>query len=54
MIELTKISQHQQLIISQPVESVQGEISIPGDKSISQRALMLGALSGGETIIEGL
>ncbi len=54
MIELKTRSQHQQLIISQPVQSVKGEISIPGDKSISHRALMLGALAGGETIIEGL
>ena len=31
-----------------------GTISIPGDKSISHRALMLGAIAEGETIIEGL
>ena len=33
---------------------LQGRISVPGDKSISHRALMLGALSLGETVIEGL
>jgi 3-phosphoshikimate 1-carboxyvinyltransferase len=31
-----------------------GRIRVPGDKSISHRALMLGALSTGETTIEGL
>ncbi|MCX5513702.1 3-phosphoshikimate 1-carboxyvinyltransferase [Kaistia algarum] len=31
-----------------------GTIRVPGDKSISHRALMLGALAIGETVIEGL
>jgi 3-phosphoshikimate 1-carboxyvinyltransferase len=31
-----------------------GKIKIPGDKSISHRALMLGAIASGETLIEGL
>ncbi len=34
--------------------TVKGSITIPGDKSISHRALMLGAIASGETIIEGL
>lgn len=44
------------LIIQQPsVElSLQGRIRVPGDKSISHRALMLGALAQGETEIQGL
>lgn len=33
---------------------LQGTIRIPGDKSISHRALMLGALASGETTIRGL
>lgn len=33
---------------------LRGRVRIPGDKSISHRALMLGALSIGETVIEGL
>jgi len=33
---------------------LKGEIAIPGDKSISHRALMLGALATGETTIRGL
>jgi 3-phosphoshikimate 1-carboxyvinyltransferase len=34
--------------------SLQGQIEVPGDKSISHRALMLGAISQGETQIQGL
>lgn len=30
-----------------------GELSVPGDKSISHRAVMLSALAGGETVITG-
>ncbi|MFN6567580.1 3-phosphoshikimate 1-carboxyvinyltransferase [Dendronalium sp. ChiSLP03b] len=44
------------LIIQQPSVglSLQGSIRVPGDKSISHRALMLGALAQGETEIQGL
>jgi 3-phosphoshikimate 1-carboxyvinyltransferase len=35
-------------------ECLSGTIRVPGDKSISHRALMLGALATGETVIEGL
>ena len=31
-----------------------GEVRVPGDKSISHRALILGALAEGETVIGGL
>ena len=34
--------------------SLQGTISVPGDKSMSHRALILGALASGETLITGL
>ncbi|NET01726.1 MAG: 3-phosphoshikimate 1-carboxyvinyltransferase [Sphaerospermopsis sp. SIO1G2] len=34
--------------------SLQGRITVPGDKSISHRALMLGAIAQGETEIQGL
>ncbi|MGL5193893.1 MAG: 3-phosphoshikimate 1-carboxyvinyltransferase [Chroococcales cyanobacterium] len=46
----------QQLTIDRPRQglSVQGRIRVPGDKSISHRALMLGAIAKGETTIEGL
>ena len=33
---------------------LQGEVRVPGDKSVSHRALILGALAEGETVIEGL
>lgn len=47
---------HQRLTIDPAVDgfSLQGKIQIPGDKSISHRALMLGALASGETTIQGL
>lgn len=41
-------------LISRPVKSFGGTVRVPGDKSISHRALMFGALSVGETIISGL
>ena len=48
--------QSQDLIIVTPNSGVAltGTITIPGDKSISHRALMLGAIAEGETIIKGL
>ncbi len=36
-----------------PALRVRGEISVPGDKSISHRAVMLGALGRGVTVIHG-
>ncbi len=39
--------------ISSPVESLHGEITIPGDKSISHRAIMLGAIATGTTTVHG-
>lgn len=36
-----------------PVQSLKGEITVPGDKSISHRAVMLGALAEGVTEISG-
>ncbi|MBW4553450.1 MAG: 3-phosphoshikimate 1-carboxyvinyltransferase [Aphanocapsa sp. GSE-SYN-MK-11-07L] len=47
---------HHDLIIHRPASglSLQGQIEVPGDKSISHRALMLGALAQGETSIQGL
>jgi 3-phosphoshikimate 1-carboxyvinyltransferase len=42
------------LISAKPAAPLQGHIAIPGDKSISHRALMFGALAIGETRITGL
>ena len=51
------VSEYQhELTITRPSSgvSLQGRIQVPGDKSISHRALMLGALAEGETTIAGL
>jgi 3-phosphoshikimate 1-carboxyvinyltransferase len=39
--------------IVRPAASVQGELRVPGDKSISHRALMLGGIADGPTSISG-
>jgi 3-phosphoshikimate 1-carboxyvinyltransferase len=52
-----KVTEHQHhLLIQNPTSgiSLQGRIKVPGDKSISHRALMLGAIAQGETLIQGL
>ena len=36
-----------------PVAEIKGSVRVPGDKSISHRAAMLGALAEGTTVIEG-
>jgi 3-phosphoshikimate 1-carboxyvinyltransferase len=41
-------------LLSRRVPAFGGETRVPGDKSISHRALILGALAVGETTIEGL
>ena len=33
------------------IQSLRGEIAIPGDKSVSHRSIMFGALADGETIV---
>ncbi|MBE9127746.1 MULTISPECIES: 3-phosphoshikimate 1-carboxyvinyltransferase [unclassified Coleofasciculus] len=52
-----KSTEHQlDLIIARPTFglSLTGNLQVPGDKSISHRALMLGAIAQGETRIQGL
>lgn len=44
----------QPLLSRRPQGSLSGRIAVPGDKSISHRSLMFGALAVGETRIEGL
>ena len=39
---------------SHPCGPLQGEANVPGDKSISHRSLILGAMAVGETHITGL
>lgn len=56
ILTTTQIGESQTLTIQKPASglSLAGRIRVPGDKSISHRALMLGAIASGETTIEGL
>lgn len=40
--------------IIKPVSSVQGNVVVPGDKSISHRALIIASLAEGQSVIRGL
>ncbi|WP_035989697.1 3-phosphoshikimate 1-carboxyvinyltransferase [Leptolyngbya sp. KIOST-1] len=55
-IELTAAAPHQTMTLEFPADGVTltGRVRVPGDKSISHRALMLGAIASGETRIQGL
>jgi 3-phosphoshikimate 1-carboxyvinyltransferase len=54
-VHLAEANPHQTLTIAPPPDlALRGTVQIPGDKSISHRALMLGALAEGETRIQGL
>jgi 3-phosphoshikimate 1-carboxyvinyltransferase len=37
----------------EPAASVQGGVAVPGDKSISHRAVLVGAIADGKSVIEG-
>lgn len=39
-------------LVVKPVRSLNGEVKVPGDKSISHRALMIGGIAEGETTVE--
>ncbi|MDX1270054.1 MAG: hypothetical protein R3311_21995, partial [Oceanisphaera sp.] len=39
--------------IVQPGGSVSGKLRVPGDKSISHRSIMLGAIAEGTTTVDG-
>jgi 3-phosphoshikimate 1-carboxyvinyltransferase len=56
IITTSLLDKTQTLSIQKPASglSLAGRIRVPGDKSISHRALMLGAIAQGETTIEGL
>lgn len=56
IITTSLLDKTQTLSIKKPASglSLAGRIRVPGDKSISHRALMLGAIAQGETTIEGL
>jgi 3-phosphoshikimate 1-carboxyvinyltransferase len=54
-IHLTDPDPHQTLTLEFPDGvALRGRVQIPGDKSISHRSLMLGAIAQGETRIQGL
>jgi 3-phosphoshikimate 1-carboxyvinyltransferase len=54
-ITLHQTEDHDSLTIAPAAElAVRGQIRVPGDKSISHRALMLGAIAEGQTQIQGL
>jgi 3-phosphoshikimate 1-carboxyvinyltransferase len=42
-----------QRYIVRPAAGIRGELTVPGDKSISHRALMLGGVATGQTLISG-
>jgi len=56
VVLLNVIDRQHDLTIAPPESglALRGRIRVPGDKSISHRALMLGALATGETVIHGL
>jgi 3-phosphoshikimate 1-carboxyvinyltransferase len=54
VLELQPQGSHQSLQVRPAPLSLRGTVTVPGDKSISHRSLMLGALASGETTIEGL
>jgi 3-phosphoshikimate 1-carboxyvinyltransferase len=41
-------------VVVEPATSVRGDLAAPGDKSISHRALLLGAIADGESSLSGL
>ncbi|HZL94621.1 MAG TPA: 3-phosphoshikimate 1-carboxyvinyltransferase [Vicinamibacterales bacterium] len=47
------MSQHPNTFRALPVDRVGGTLTVPGDKSISHRALMLGAIAEGSTVVHG-
>ena len=42
------------VVAVEPAASVRGDLAVPGDKSISHRALLIGAIAEGESSISGL
>ncbi|RUR12188.1 3-phosphoshikimate 1-carboxyvinyltransferase [Legionella sp. km772] len=39
--------------VSKPVPSIQGTMTVPGDKSISHRSIIFGSIAQGTTVVEG-
>jgi 3-phosphoshikimate 1-carboxyvinyltransferase len=54
---MSAMSQHvsaMKPLLSRKSKGLAGRIAVPGDKSMSHRSLMLGAVAHGETVIDGL
>ena len=47
-------SHQPQALSSRPIPGLRGRLRVPGDKSISHRAMIFGLLSVGKTTVEGL
>lgn len=43
-----------EMYVSRPSRGIRGEISVPGDKSISHRSIMLGSIARGTTVVRGV
>ena len=48
------VAEHPHGLTARAGGALTGTIDVPGDKSISHRALIFGALAVGETVISGL
>lgn len=48
-----KVAKVEQITLA-PIKSISGKIKLPGSKSLSNRTLLLAALSEGETVVENL
>ena len=51
--DLSAVSQHPNRFRAVPTTHIGGRITVAGDKSISHRALMLGAIAEGTTVVHG-
>jgi 3-phosphoshikimate 1-carboxyvinyltransferase len=51
---MTSNNPSQTAVIRGPRRTLRGSLSVPGDKSISHRALLLGGIASGETRVQGL
>ena len=40
-------------VVVEPVPRLAGHLAVPGDKSISHRAVLVGAIADGETVVTG-
>jgi 3-phosphoshikimate 1-carboxyvinyltransferase len=47
------VPHHPNRFLAEPTRRVGGQITVPGDKSISHRSLMLGAIAEGTTVVHG-